>query len=62
MCHALQLFVMPIFDAMEGSLQKHVEDVKTWMRWLVRIVFTVAATFIAVSLPFFGETTSAASH
>ena len=53
---------MPIFDAMEGSLQKHVEDVRLWMRWLVRVVFTVGATFIAVSLPFFGKSSLAVSN
>ena len=45
---------MPIFDAMEGSLQKHVKNVQLWMRWAIRIGFTVGATFVAVSLPFFG--------
>ena len=53
---------MPIFDAMEGSLQSHVEDVKIWMRWIVRILFTVGATFVAVSLPFFGEATNPANR
>ncbi|KAK9839961.1 hypothetical protein WJX74_001134 [Apatococcus lobatus] len=50
-----QLFIMPIFDAMEGSLQRHVKEVKIWMRYIVRILFTVGATFVAVSLPFFGD-------
>ncbi|KAK9831182.1 hypothetical protein WJX74_006475 [Apatococcus lobatus] len=50
-----QLFIMPIFDAMEGVLLNHISNLQRWQQLLVRVGFSVLITLIGVIFPFFGD-------
>lgn len=53
-----QIFAMPIFEAMEGSVHKHLghrAPRPLILRLLLRSIFVVATVFVGCMIPFFGD-------